>query len=296
MKPSSNKKYNFKAVESLNIYRSNDRYAIVPQVEDVHANTSQSKSRYKLTIPSNPLYLLENGPTPTTKDIAIADKYPLVFKSEIVGEDKELEPIFLHEELLKKNGDRDEVVTAVVGVTLDDATIQGVRYYRLDFAKYGEDGKPIEYNSILRNKIYNFVLNGANTPGTLEPEDALSENAELFIDFQEWDAHEIDGKDLNGQYYFKLSQSSAVLENKANYRFEIPFETNIAPKDILDNRRARWYTMDDQPIQGGSKNFKTATNASKSFFVITSINENTTKDDIEEMLSLPYTTTLLELM
>ena len=97
----------------------------------------------------------------------------------------------------------------------------------MDFAEYtkGEIG-PKSFRSVLRNHIYNFTLGGAQTPGTGDPDEALTAPSSLWLDLQVWNQEDISSI-VNGEYYFRMESSDIKLGYQAGSSISIPYKTNI---------------------------------------------------------------------
>lgn len=275
------KKYKFKSIDEIQLFRTHDRYAILPKFK-INEN---GQIAYELTIPEGSLYLLDNATTTSTPDVTVADQYPLRYKYVNGTQNTDLNEILLPEEFLDKNGARDRVVTAIMGVTLDAPEITGTRYYRVDFSSYDEQGKPIDFQSLQRNKLYGINLSGANTSGAGEPEEALTEESVLHVGFQEWDEYDIAGKNINGQYYFSLKAGDVSMGHLKTASIELSYDTDISDAEVKKNSVIKWFSKDGIELSE-SKYFNLNPDFANKTLKVTPKNENNTKDDWTEFLEV----------
>ena len=278
----TSKKYDFKSIEEVKIFRAHDSYAILPKF----SIDNYGDIKYELTTPLGGKYLLENSNNlQTTDDVTIADQFPLTYKYGNNAQSTRDNEIILCEEHLASDGARDQVLTAIIGVKLDTPDILDTRYYRVDFSKYDEQGKPIDFSSIIRNKVYSISLAGANTSGSGEPEEALTEESVLFVGFKEWDEYNIDGENLNGQYYFNLKSGDVSMGFQASSSIDLSYETDISDAEIENNAVIKWLTPEGQELPA-SRYFKLKPDFANKTLVVTPIKENGTKDDWTELLEV----------
>ena len=214
--------YTVKSIASVRVYRPQSQSSLY--YNHTHLNTQGSI--IKPNVPVTSKYYLSNGQA--SSDLAEADKLPIIYDLSNAPVTEYENHILLSEIENKEDAQRKDVASIIVGVYLENPEYAGQqRYYRLDFAEYtkGEIG-PKSYRSVLRNHIYNFTLGGAQTPGTGNPDEALTAPSSLWLDLKVWNQEEISSI-VNGEYYFRMESSDIKLGYQAGSSISIPYKTNI---------------------------------------------------------------------
>ena len=232
------------------------------------------------TIPENVEYNLHTGRA--TSSITEADKDPLLYDFSSSPIREITNHIYIPEAQHTSDAKRDQVVAIVVGVHLNNSTLENEeRFYRIDFANYNKGSlEPTEFFSILRNHSYLFQLSGAMDKGEATPEEALHAKSSLFIDIIAWEEFSVEVVN-NGQYSFGIEVSDIILNEKVDSSIQIPFKTNLSDGELKESFIFKW--NDNKEM---SETFDIQININRRNIVIKTKKENNTNHPIKEILYL----------
>lgn len=282
----TDKPVKFKRVDRVLLYHTRDRYKTIFDPANIDPNNLITSP----TEVKDAKYLLNsNSPISNTTSIDTADEYPLLY-TKVEGDTSKdfINEIYIPETFQKDNIIRAEAISAIVGI--DIIGLDGkekLRYYRVDFSDYNKDGKPINFKSILRNKVYVFNLNGAINEGAETPEEALTEESILYVSLQEWDAKDVVGNNMNGTYTFMMDAKNVSLSYMENSTVTIPYETNVSIGQMKENLNIKWVQDEfGTPYADGEVPFRSEIDHSNKKISIKTNKINLTGREIESYMEI----------
>lgn len=283
----SKSKYAFKNIKSIRIYRSSNMYSAIYGVENIGSNNKITQP----TLPDNKQYLLyKDGEYISSNNLKETDLYPIIYHKETTDVSANFEDkIILPEAYNAPNMPRAEATAAVIGVNIENESgAEELRYYRVDFAEYNQLGKPEQFQSILRNKIYIFELSGANTKGGETPEEVLTEESSLYVNFQEWDNKDIAGNSINGEYSLLLSSDPLVIKYEKGSTLNIEYGTNLSPGQMEKNLEIIWLDKDLNEFEksDSERPFDHIHKAAEKTITVTARHTNDSGNDIPYFIDL----------
>lgn len=278
IKDNQDKAIQFKSISSVRLYRSLDQIAVFYDP----ANVTNNHVATKPTIPAGSKYLLGSGSSSASIMDATSD--PIIYEA---GDVKNFS-IVIPEARLLTNPSLSNSLFLVVGLKTD-AKDEEV-FYRVDLAKYTEASPiPTDFLPVLRNKVFDFSLIGAASPGTDTPEESISESSSIYLNVKDW---EIDNMSWTLQtvtpqdYHFNMNTSFVDLEKEAASTFEIPFATDIDFNTYPEAVKTYWLSEVDGTSEGSvdSEHFDVSINKEAKTITITTKNFNDTGKSIREVM------------
>lgn len=225
-------KYKMQDVSSVRIYLSRSYGSVYPFPANFDETTmSVKKPSIPVSNPASGMYHLGNGRFTNDRDEAL--KFPLLYDYNEAPTKLVFNNIFVPEVSHKSSQDFRTTMCVVVGVHLEG--LEGVeRFYRLDFASYDANKRPVNFNSILRNKSYNFHLKGASTSGFPNPEDAFDNPIPVFMDVKVWEDYTQE-VDITTSFYFKHDYKNTPFDGKIYQDVFLSYDTDLSPEQVKQN-------------------------------------------------------------
>jgi hypothetical protein len=196
---------NFK-LKSVSVYRSNERYALVPLVDNRTTDGGNIKVTAPTDIPSKneidaPLtYPVENNKLSTVREIYVSESNIKMDGAGISGD-----------------ANHEERMALVIGGSYAGSEVE--TFYRVDFLS-GE-GKTLA--DVLRNHHYQFNITQVVGAGYKTAKEAYQARAiNMSVEVVEWNDATLEDIVFDGQYYLTISQKQVKFN-----QFGEPSENNI---------------------------------------------------------------------